>query len=129
MQVLPRLLPFYPNRTDSNEAFEVASDIQLPLYTAQNNPGIYNVDFSYNNAGNWYNYTRNPWPAGNYEVYARISGGQGAGSELLNLVTSGYGTRQSNHDQSWPVLPGERHGLDPLLLGAADGRPTAIWWR
>ena len=86
------LLPFYPNRVDSNVAFEVASDINLPLYTAQSNSGIYNVDFSYNNAGNWYNYTRNPWPAGNYEVYARISGGQGAGSELLNLVTGGYGT-------------------------------------
>jgi len=86
------LAPNYPNRTDGNVAFEVSSDIQLPLYKAQNNPGVYNVDLSYNNPGNWFNYTRNPYPAGNYEVFARISGGQGAGSELLNLVTSGYGT-------------------------------------
>lgn len=86
------LAPNYPNRTDGNVAFEVSSDIQLPLYSAQNNPGIYNVDLSYNNAGNWFNYTRDPYPAGTYEVFARISGGQGAGAELLNLVTSGYGT-------------------------------------
>jgi hypothetical protein len=84
------LNPFYPGRTDSNVAFEVSSDIQMPLY--QNNPGVYNVDLSYNNPGNWFNYTRNPYPAGTYEVFGRISGGQGAGSELLNIVTSGYGT-------------------------------------
>lgn len=84
------LAPNYPNRTDTNEAFEVSSDTQLPGYSGV--PGVYNVDFSYNNAGNWYNYTRNPYPSGLYLVYARISGGQGDGSELLNLVTSGYGT-------------------------------------
>jgi hypothetical protein len=84
------LAPNYPNRTDTNEAFEVASDVQLPLY--QNVPGVYNVDLSYNNSGNWFNYTRDPYPAGNYEVYGRISGGQGAGAEYLNLLTGGYGT-------------------------------------
>jgi hypothetical protein len=84
------LAPNYPNRTDLNEAFEVASDTQLPLY--QNVPGVYTVDFSYNNPGNWFNYTRNPWPSGSYQVYARISGGQGTGTEYLNLLTSGYGT-------------------------------------
>ena len=93
------LIPNYPNRADGNEAFEVSSDLQLPLYAAANDPRVYNVDFSYNNAGNWYNYTRNPWPSGNYEVYARISGGQGAGAELLNIVTSGYGssTQRTNN--------------------------------
>ena len=86
------LAPNYPNRTDTNEAFEVSTDTQLPLYAAANNPAVYNVDLSYNNSGNWYNYTRNPWPSGNYEVYGRISGGQGAGRELLNIVTGGYST-------------------------------------
>jgi hypothetical protein len=85
------LLPNYPNRS-GGVAFEISSDIQLPLYTAQNNSGIYNVDFSYNNPGNWFNYTRSSWPAGNYEAYARVSGGQGNGAELLNILTSGYGT-------------------------------------
>ena len=86
------LIPNYPNRTDAHEGFEHNSDSQLPLYIAAADPAVYNVDFSYNNPGNWYNYTRNPWPAGNYEVFARIAGGQGACSELLNIVTSGYGT-------------------------------------
>jgi hypothetical protein len=84
------LAPNYPNRTDTNEAFEVSSDTQLPGYTGV--PGVYTVDFSYNNSGNWYNYTRNPYPSGLYLVYARISGGQGNGAEFLNLLTSGYGT-------------------------------------
>ncbi|HEY4417441.1 MAG TPA: hypothetical protein VGO57_17250, partial [Verrucomicrobiae bacterium] len=86
------LIPNYPNRTDAAEGFEHSSDSQLPLYIAANDPGVYNVDLGYNNAGNWYNYTRNPWPSGNYEVFARVAGGQGAGSEDLNIVTSGYGT-------------------------------------
>jgi hypothetical protein len=86
------LIPNYPNRTDAAEGFEHNSDTQLPLYIAANDPAVYNVDFSYNNPGNWYNYTRNPWPSGSYEVFARIAGGQGACSELLNIMTSGYGT-------------------------------------
>ena len=82
----------YPNRTDYNVAFEGSTDIQLPLYAAQGDPNVHVVDISYNNAGNWLNYTRNPYPQGNYAVYARISGGAGLGNEYLNLVTSGYGT-------------------------------------
>src|ERR1019366_886879 len=85
------LIPNYPNRTDAAEAWEHNSDTQLPLYIAANDPAVYNVNISWNNAGNWFNYTRNPWPSGNYEVFARIAGGQGACSEDLNIVTSGYG--------------------------------------
>jgi len=88
------LIPNYPDRSDAAEGFEHNSDTQLPLYLAAEvtNSGVYNVDFSYNNPGNWYNYTRNPWPSGSYEVFARIAGGGGAGSEDLNIVTSGQGT-------------------------------------
>ncbi len=87
------LAPNYPGRGDSNVAFQVATDMNLPLYQAQSNAAIYNVNLSYNNAGNWFNYTRNPWPSGYLLVYARVSGGTGgAGTEYLNLVTSGYGT-------------------------------------
>ena len=82
----------YPNRTDYNVAFQQATDLQLPSYTAVGDSNVYEVNISYNNAGNWLNYTRNPYPSGNYQVYGRISGGQGAGVEYLNLVTSGYGT-------------------------------------
>jgi hypothetical protein len=91
------LAPNYPDRGDSNVAFQVASDLNLPLYQAQSNSAIYNVNIAYNNAGNWYNYTRNPWPSGNYIVYGRVSSGNGAPGgignyEALNLVTGGYGT-------------------------------------
>lgn len=86
------LAPNYPNRTDGDVAFQLASDLPLPLYTAQNNPNVYPVNLSYNNAGLWENYTKNPYPQGNYLVYARISGGAGYGVEYLNILTSGYGT-------------------------------------
>jgi hypothetical protein len=88
------LIPNYPDRTDANVAFQNSGDIPLPLYLAAEatNSGVYNVNIGYNDAGNWFNYTRNPYPAGNYEVFARISGGQGAASEYLNILTGGYGT-------------------------------------
>jgi hypothetical protein len=82
----------YPNRTDYNVAFQQATDLQLPAYIAANNPAVYNVNLSYNIPGNWLNYTRDPYPSGNYLVYARISGGQGFGVEYLNIVTNGYET-------------------------------------
>jgi hypothetical protein len=85
------MCPAYPDRTDSNVAFQVASDIQLPIYAAQSNAAIYNVNLSYNNANFWENYTRK-YPAGEYLVYGRISGGGGAGKEYLNELLTGYGT-------------------------------------
>lgn len=86
------LAPAYPNRTDNAVDFQVATDLQMPLFTAQSNSAIYNVNISYNNGGNWLNYTRNPYPSGPSVVFARISGGAGRGVEYLNILTSGYGT-------------------------------------
>jgi hypothetical protein len=91
------LVPNYPDRGDSNVAFQVASDRNLPLYLAQSNSGVYNVNLSYNNAGNWYNYTRSPWPTNYCVVYGRVSSGNGTPGgignyEALNLLTGGYGT-------------------------------------
>jgi hypothetical protein len=86
------LAPAYPNRTDNAVDFQVSTDLQMPLYAAQSNSAIYNVNISYNNVGNWLNYTRNPYPQGASVVFARISGGQGYGLEYLNLLTGGYGT-------------------------------------
>ena len=79
-------------RADGCVAFQVAGGTQLPLYLAQSNPAVYNVALSYNNVGNWENYTR-VYPTNYYAVYARMSGEVGgAAEEYLNLLTSGYGT-------------------------------------
>jgi len=116
------LAPNYPNRTDLAESFEVASDTQLPLY--QSNPGVYTVDHAYNNAGQWFNYTRNPYPAGNVQVWARVSGGQGAGSELLNILTSGYGTATQTTNNL-----GEFDMPNPNLYNGPQGTDwTKYYW-
>jgi hypothetical protein len=78
-------------RSDGNVAMQKANDIQLPLYSAQNDPNVYNVQIAYNNGGNWLNYTRN-YPTGNYLVYLRYNNGNAGNVESLNLLTSGYGT-------------------------------------
>jgi hypothetical protein len=88
------LIPNYPNRADGDESFEITPDTQLPLYLAAEatNSGVYMVDHPYNDAGQWFNYTRNPYPSGPQQVWLRCAGGQGAGSEDLNILTSGYST-------------------------------------
>ncbi|HTR41655.1 MAG TPA: hypothetical protein VMH87_08575 [Pseudomonadales bacterium] len=78
-------------RSDNNVAIQRAGDIQLPLYAAQNDPNVYNVQIAYNNAGNWENYTRS-YPVGNYIVYMRYNNATAGAYESLNLVTSGAGT-------------------------------------
>lgn len=78
-------------RNDGRAAMQVAADIQLPLYAAQNNPAVVNVQIAYNNVGNWFNYTRN-YPTGNYLAYLRYNNQFVNNVESLNLLTSGYGT-------------------------------------
>ncbi|MGA3268113.1 MAG: hypothetical protein ABSE16_14955 [Verrucomicrobiota bacterium] len=85
------LIPNYPYR-NTDPAWQIPSDPELPLYIAQSNSAIYNVNIAYNNGGNWFNYTRDPYPSGYYLVYARMSDGGTGGSEYLNMLTSGYGT-------------------------------------
>jgi len=78
-------------RSDGHTAMQRADDIQLPLYAAQNDPNVYNVQIAYNNGGNWLNYTRN-YPTGNYLIYLRYNNPTAGTVESLNLLTSGYGT-------------------------------------
>lgn len=78
-------------RNDGRAVMQIASDIQLPIYLAQSNPAVYNVQIAYNNPGNWFNYTRN-YPAGNYLVYLRYNDQFAGDVESLNVLTSGYGT-------------------------------------
>ncbi|HEV2209413.1 MAG TPA: hypothetical protein VG167_11595 [Verrucomicrobiae bacterium] len=78
-------------RSDNNVAMQKADDIQLPQYSAANDPNVYNVQIAYNNPGNWENYTRN-YPTGNYLVYLRYNDNNPGSFENLNLLTGGYGT-------------------------------------
>jgi len=142
------LIPNYPNR-NTNTAWQIPADPQLPNYIALGAPtsGVYNVTIAYNNAGNWYNYTRNPYPNGGYyQIYARMSygNGPGGGSETLQLATSGYGTTNLvttnlgyfvinaavpgwNDDWGtyfWVPLGSDASGLNPTVVSLPAGQQT-----
>ncbi|HLX94350.1 MAG TPA: hypothetical protein VKU37_01260 [Verrucomicrobiae bacterium] len=99
-----------PYRADGNVAFQQATDLQLPLYQAQSNAAVFVINLSYNNPGNWENYTRF-YPQGNYIVYARVSSGNGAPGgignyETLNVVTGGLGTtNQTTNTLGYFIIP------------------------
>lgn len=78
-------------RTNDHAVMQPAADIQLPLYAAQSNANVFNVQIAYNNTGNWFNYTRN-YPTGNYLVFLRYNNPTANNIESLNVLTSGYGT-------------------------------------
>jgi hypothetical protein len=142
------LIPSYPNR-NTNTAWQIPADPQLPNYLALGAPtnGVYNVTIAYNNGGNWYNYTRNPYPTGGYyQVYARMSYGNGpnGGSETLQLLTSGAGTTNQtstnlgyfvinaavpgwNDDWGtyfWVPLGSDPSGLNPTVVNLPAGKQT-----
>jgi hypothetical protein len=140
------LIPNYPNR-NTNTAWQIPIDPELPLYIAQSNSSIYNVTIAYNNGGNWYNYTRNPYPTGGYyQIYARMSYGNGpnGGSETLQLLTSGAGTTNFattnlgyfvinaaipgwNDDWGtyfWVPLGSDASGLNPTIVNLPTGKQT-----
>ena len=142
------LIPNYPNR-NTNTAWQIPSDPQLPSYLALGAPtsGVYNVTIAYNNGGNWYNYTRNPYPTGGYyQIYARMSYGNGpnGGSETLQLLTSGAGTTNFattnlgyfvinaavpgwNDDWGtyfWVPLGSDASGLNPTVVNLPAGQQT-----
>jgi hypothetical protein len=78
-------------RNDGRACMQIAADMQLPLYLAQSNANVVNVQIAYNNVGNWFNYTRN-YPTGNNLVFLRANNQTAGNIESLNVLTSGYGT-------------------------------------
>ncbi|HTQ49589.1 MAG TPA: hypothetical protein VMJ12_02680 [Candidatus Acidoferrales bacterium] len=142
------LIPSYPNR-NTNTAWQIPADPQLPNYLALGAPtsGVYNVTIAYNNAGNWFNYTRNPYPNGGYyQIYARMSYGNGpnGGSETLQLLTVPAGTTNQsstnlgyfvinaavpgwNDDWGtyfWVPLGSDASGLNPTVVNLPAGQQT-----
>lgn len=76
---------------------EFTTDYLRPKFTAAraefNDPAICEFDLGWFNTGFWVNYTRDDYPTNNYNVWARLAGGNGAFSgTTLSLVTSGVGT-------------------------------------
>jgi hypothetical protein len=60
--------------------------------TAQlTDPNIKDYNVSYFDSGEWVNYTRS-FPAGKYNIYARLASGAGNSTISLSKVTSGQGT-------------------------------------
>lgn len=75
---------YRPNGMDT----EVNGDVVRPQY---NGTGRSDYSIGYFSSGSWANYTRH-YPAGNYNVYARLAAGGGATACSLSMVTSGWGT-------------------------------------
>jgi Polysaccharide lyase family 8, super-sandwich domain/Polysaccharide lyase family 8, C-terminal beta-sandwich domain len=75
---------YRPNGMDT----EVNGDIVRSQY---NGTGHTDYSIGYFSAGSWANYTRH-YPAGTYNVYARLAAGGGATTCTLYQVTGGWGT-------------------------------------
>jgi hypothetical protein len=76
------------NHTATLVADDILRQTYLDAEVADPSVTDYKAGFLY--AGSWLNYTRH-YPAGNWNVYARLSGG-GAFSATLGKVTNGIGT-------------------------------------
>jgi hypothetical protein len=74
-------------------ATTVAGDVMRKnfLDAQAGDPLIKDYKVGWFNGGEWVNYTRN-FPAGTYNIYARLAGGQGAATVNLSKVTGGAGT-------------------------------------
>jgi hyaluronate lyase len=75
---------YRPNGMDT----EINGDVVRPQY---NGTGFSDYSIGYFSAGSWANYTRH-YPAGPYNVYARLAAGGGATACTLSEVTRGWGT-------------------------------------
>jgi hypothetical protein len=80
-------------RTNDFMSTGVTGDAPRQNYlTAQlTDPNIKDYNIGYFDSGEWVNYTRN-FPAGKYNIYARVSSGSGNSTITLSQVTSGQST-------------------------------------
>jgi len=75
---------YRPNGMDT----EINGDVIRPQY---NGTGDSDYSIGYFSAGSWANYTRH-YPAGSYNIYARLASGGTATTCTLSRVISGWGT-------------------------------------
>jgi hypothetical protein len=85
----------YIYRSSDYVSAEVTSDAPRTKYLsaqlANIDPSIQDYDVNFWDTNGWINYTRT-FPTGNYYVFARLSGGNGAFNLQCSQVTSGAGT-------------------------------------
>ena len=93
--IFQNIIGTYVYRPSDYVSTQVSTDAPRPKYLNAQlfnlDPGIldYNIDYLTNGA--WINYTRT-FPAGQFRVYARLSGGNGAFNMTCSQVTFGAGT-------------------------------------
>jgi hypothetical protein len=75
---------YRPNGMDT----EINGDVVRPQYSGT---GYSDYSIGYFSPGSWANYTRH-YPAGSYDIYARLASGGGATTCTLSQVTVGWGT-------------------------------------
>jgi hyaluronate lyase len=85
--------------------------------------GYSDYSLGYFSAGSWANYTRH-YPAGSYNIYARLASGGSATTCTLCLVTGGWGTTAQTTNLlgtfSVPKTAWETYSYIPLLDGSGN---------
>jgi hyaluronate lyase len=101
---------YRPNGMDT----EVNGDTLRPQY---NGTGHADYSIGYFSAGSWANYTRH-YPAGKYNIYARLASGGTATTCTLSQVTGGWGTTSQTTSLlgtfSIPLTAWETYNYIPL---------------
>jgi hypothetical protein len=111
----------------------------LNAQTNLNDPHVADFNIGFFNPGMWANYTRS-YPAGSYNVYARVGCGQsGYTNAPLNVVTGGQGTPNQttnllgvfsdwNHVNDWQTYGWVplRDGNGKLVTVPFTGSPTTL---
>jgi len=99
---------------------EINGDILRPAYIGT---GLSDYSIGYFSPGAWANYTRH-FPAGNFNVYARLAAGSSATTCTLYRVTGGWGTTNQSTNLlgtfSVPTTAWESYNYIPLRDGAGN---------
>ena len=106
---------YRPNGMDT----EINDDVVRPQYQGT---GYSDYSIGYFSPGSWANYTRH-YPAGSYNIYARLAAGGGATTCTLSEVTGGWGTTNQTTSllgpSPWQIPPGKATIMFPCRMASA----------
>jgi hypothetical protein len=107
---------YRPNGMDT----EVNGDMLRRPYQGT---GYSDYSLGYFSAGAWANYTRH-YPAGSYNIYARLAAGSAATSCTLSVVTHGWGTTSQSSNLLGtfyvPLTAWEQYNYVPLVDSSSN---------